>query len=256
MREAANRLKVGELTIRRYENGDTRPDANKLEILAGFYQASEEQREELEWLRSSIDKQEWWRRFGGGLDSMAFLELEPAATQIRSYDHDAIPGLLQTPAYARAIMEALELGVSRQALTRGVDLRMERQARVFGDQDKDITFIVDQAALERMPGGAAVRRAQLARLRRPPKGVTVLVLPFSAGPHPALSGFTIFEFDIEEIPTAVYTEWSASANGAVVEDEKDVELYEELWRRIRPLTLDRAQSSKFIKEMMESISDE
>lgn len=257
LREAANRLKVGDLTIRRYENGETMPDATKLEALCAFYGASAETAAELEHLRSSAGKREWWKRYGGRPDSMAtLLELEPEADRIRQYDQHAIPGPLQTPAYARAIMEALELGISRMDLSTGVELRLERQARIFdGNRDKDITFIVDQTALERMPGGGVTRRAQLARLRRPPEGATVLVLPFSAGPHPALTGFSIFEFDIEEIPKAVYTEWSASTNAAVIEDEEDAKLYEELWRRILPLTLDRKRSSEFIKDMMESTSD-
>jgi transcriptional regulator with XRE-family HTH domain len=251
--EAAAHLKVGLSTMRRYELVETKIDAANLKMLCSFYGMSDEAHAELESLREALSEINWWRGFGPHPDSTAgLLEIEQAATVVQSFDLLYIPGLLQTPAYARAIMVAVEPGISRQRLNSGVELRLQRKERVFDGAQRDLTFIVDQAALERMPSSAETRRAQLAQLRRPPEGCRVLVLPFESGPHPAAVGFTIFDFDSEEIPRAVHVEWSETTKGDVVEEDEGIKPYEQYWAHLRTLTLTEKESSQFLKQMMES----
>lgn len=250
--EAAAHLGVTVTTIRRWETGESKISVANLRVLCAFYGASDEEYAELESLRAALSDINWWRRFGPRPDSTAgLLELEPAADEVRSFDLLYIPGLLQTPGYARAIIGTVELGISREQLDSGVELRMQRQARVFdGVTPRKLTFIVDQAALERMPGPIEVRRAQLARLRRPPDGCTVRILPFDRGPHPAATGFTIFGFASEEIPTAVHVEWSETTKGDLLEDNL-AEPYERYWERLEALALSEKESFRFLKTMME-----
>lgn len=254
--EIAKRLGLVGTSVRRFEDGKTVITKLALEVLSDYYEVEPETRERLFNLREMASQPGWWKSYGPQPDATAaLLEMEPAAIRIRSFDHDAVPGLLQTPACARAIIDAVELDISRQQLESGVELRVQRQSRVFGDEKREVTFIVDETALHRMPGSAETRRAQLARLRTPPKGVTVRILPFSAGPHPALAGFTIFDFDSDVISRGAYVEWSAMTRGGV-EEGNDVLPFEQIWERIKPMTLSPSQSSQFIKRMMEGISDE
>lgn len=251
--DAAAHLKVSLSSMRRYELAETRMGASDLKVLCAFYGMSDEAHAELELLRESLQDLNWWRRFGPRPDSTAgLLEIEPAAVEVRSFDLLYIPGLLQVPGYARAIIEAVEPDSSRQWLNSGVELRLQRQVRVFDGSPRKLTFIVDQAALERMPGTRETRLAQLAQLRQPPDGCTVLVLPFEKGPHPAAVGFTIFDFDFSEIARAVHVEWSETTKGAVLEDDDDITPYEQYWRRLRSLTLTEKESRQFLKHMMES----
>lgn len=250
--EAAGHLKRSTATMRRWENAETRIDAANLRVLCSFYGVPDDVHAELESLRNALPEIDWWRRFGPHPDSTAgLLEIEPAAIQVRSFDLLYVPGLLQTPACARATIEAVEPGIPRQRLSSNVELRLQRQARVFDGTPRDMTFIVDEAALRRMPGTSETRRAQLARLRRPPAGCRVLVLPFDRGLHPAAVGFTIFDFDSEEIPRAVHVEWTEQTKGDVVEGS-ETEPYEQHWGRLKTLALSGEESSQFLKHMMES----
>lgn len=251
--DVAKHLGVSVQSVRRWENAETKIGVANLRELCRYYGVADEVYAELESLRAALSDVDWWRRFGPRPDSTAgLLEVEPAADEVRSFDLLYIPGLLQTPAYARAIIEAVELGVSRQQLNSGVELRMQRQARVFDGTPRTLTFIVDQAALERMPGTTEIRRAQLAQLRRPPEGCKVLVLPFDRGPHPAATGFTIFDFPSSEIPKAVHVESSEMTKGDFLEEEEQVQPYERYWGRLKTLALSEKDSSQFFKQMMES----
>lgn len=252
MPEVAAHLKISQATMRRYELGESKIGAANLRVLCLYYGVSDEVHAELEGLREAFSEIDWWRRLGPHPDSTAgLLEIEPAATEVRSFDLLYVPGLLQTPACARAIIEAVEPGISSERLSSNVELRLQRQARVFDGTPRDMTFIVDEAALMRMPGTNETRRAQLAALRRPPEGCKVLVLPFDRGPHPAAVGFTIFDFDSEEIPRAVHVEWTEQTKGDVVEGDL-VEPYERYWGHLKTLALPGKNSSLHLKHMMES----
>lgn len=122
--------------------------------------------------------------------------LEEQAHHIRNFDMHAVTGLLQTSAYARAINSIVDLGQSDEQLDLDVSLRMQRQRRVWSSVDLDATFVLDEAVLHRKPGSPAAQRAQLASLLDPPRGATVLVLPFEAGTAPATATFNIFDLDL------------------------------------------------------------
>jgi transcriptional regulator with XRE-family HTH domain len=134
-------------------------------------------------------------------------EAEAQATAIRQYAPLLIPGLLQTPAYARAVNRAYDPMTSEETVEEWTEGRMAR-TRLLDDPTKPVLWVVlDEAALRRETGGRAVMAealghiADLARRNR----VIVQVLPFSAGAHPAMQG-ALKLMDFEDAPPLVFYE--------------------------------------------------
>ncbi|MEV2216493.1 helix-turn-helix transcriptional regulator [Streptomyces sp. NPDC050997] len=134
-------------------------------------------------------------------------EAEAQATAIRQYAPLLIPGLLQTPAYARAVNRAYDPTAPEETVEEWTDGRMER-IRLLDNPTKPVLWVVlDEAALRRETGGRAVMAEALhhiAGLARRNRAI-VQVLPLSAGAHPAMQGaLKLMEF--EDAPPLVYYE--------------------------------------------------
>ncbi|MBO0884092.1 MAG: hypothetical protein J2P17_27925, partial [Mycobacterium sp.] len=82
---------------------------------------------------------------------------------------------------------------------------------------------------------------------------SIQVVPFAAGPHPALGTFLIFDFDSDVIRAGVYVEGSVTAKALV---EKDVAPYEEVWAWLQAKALTSKQTTEFLKEKLEGITDD
>ncbi|MFF7471018.1 Scr1 family TA system antitoxin-like transcriptional regulator [Streptomyces sp. NPDC008092] len=134
-------------------------------------------------------------------------ESEAQATAIRQYTPLLIPGLLQTPAYARAVNRAHDPTIPDGTIEEWVEGRMTR-ARLLDHPTKPLLWVVlDEAALRRETGGRAVMAEALqhiTELARRSRAI-VQVLPFSAGAHSAMGGaLKLMEF--EDAPPLVYFE--------------------------------------------------
>jgi transcriptional regulator with XRE-family HTH domain len=251
--EAAKVVSVDRATLKRWENGEVIPDPLKLRGLCGLYGVPEAKQLELEELRTRAKEPGWWSS-GKWPDATAeLLGMEIAAVRIRSWDLTAIPGLLQTPEYARLVMQSVEPDISPTQLDDGVELRTSRQAKVFEGALREAIIMIDENALARMSGKAAVRRAQLARLRALPKQVTLQVVPFSAGSHPALGSFLICDFDSDRIPAAAFVEGSVSGRSFT---EKDVSRYEQVWAWLQEKALTPQQTTEFLRKRLEDTRDD
>ena len=170
-------------------------------------------------LARDASKPGWWHSYDDVLPSWfrTFIGLEEAATLIRGYDPHSIPGLLQTPDYARASVRTGFPDASDDEAGRRVDLRLARQHILARPDPPKLWLIIDETALRRpaTTTGPVVMRAQLDTLiqaaGRP--GITIQVLPFTAGLHPAMYGpFRIFRFEAHQQPDIVYSESMTSAH--------------------------------------------
>ncbi|MET9445847.1 helix-turn-helix domain-containing protein [Streptomyces cinerochromogenes] len=134
-------------------------------------------------------------------------EAEAQAMAIRQYAPLLIPGLLQTPAYARAVCRAYQPTAPESEIDKLVTARIERAQVLDHPTDPLLWSVVDEAALRRVTGGPEVMAealrhiAVLARRRR----AIVQVLPFGAGAHAAMEG-SIKLMDFEDAPPLVYFE--------------------------------------------------
>ncbi|MFC6084885.1 helix-turn-helix domain-containing protein [Sphaerisporangium aureirubrum] len=177
----------------------------------------------------------WWHRFNDLLPTwfQAYVGLEEAATRIRTYEVQFVPGLLQTKEYARAVITAGAAGIGPAEISRRVDLRMERQRVLDRPEGPIFWAVIDEAALRRPIGGADVMRGQLQHLlelmRLP--GITIQVMPFSYGGHSAEGGaFSILRFGDKELPDVVYVEQLASA--LYLDKREEVDRYGEVMERL------------------------
>jgi hypothetical protein len=189
----------------------------------------------------------WWHRYNDLMPGWfeTYLGLEHAASSIRTFEAQLVPGLLQTEAYARAVVA---LGHENVEATRRVELRRRRQELLDRSGGPTLWAILDESVLHRSIGGTAVLREQLEHLVRMcgHLRVTIQVLPYSAGGHAALGGsFTMLRFAEEELPDMVYTEQLTSS--LYLDRQADLENYRRVMDRISV----QAETPDRSREMLE-----
>jgi Domain of unknown function (DUF5753)/Helix-turn-helix domain len=153
----------------------------------------------------------WWHSYDDILPPWfrTAVGLEEAATLIRAYEPQVIPGLLQTQGYIRAITAASFPTATEDFSERAVALRLARQEILHRPDPPRYWAVLDETALRRPIGGRHVMRDQIGHLIHAAQqpGITVQVIPFTAGWHPALYGmFWIFRFPDDQLPDIVYSE--------------------------------------------------
>jgi transcriptional regulator with XRE-family HTH domain len=198
------------------------------DLLTLYGVADAEEREALVTLARQANQPNWWNRYGDVLPNwlQSYLGLETAATIIRSYEVQFVAGLLQTPAYARAVITLGHGAASTEEIDRRVALRIERQKILDRENAPRMWAVIDEAALRRPIGGADVMRDQIDALitasKRP--NVQIQLLPFAVGGHAAAGGaYTILRFPDRELPDVVYIE---QLTGALYLDKReDVDHY-------------------------------
>ncbi|GAA0916191.1 transcriptional regulator [Virgisporangium aurantiacum] len=170
----------------------------------------------------------WWSQYSDLLPPwfQNYLGLEEAATLIRTYEVQFVPGLLQTEAYARSVILLGHSQKDARELDRRVELRMARK-RILGIPDAPrLWAVIDEAVLRRPIGGREVLREQveeLLELTEHPK-VRLQVMPFWSGGHAAAGGaFTILRFPLRDLPDMVYIEQLTSA--IYLDKQDDVDRY-------------------------------
>lgn len=226
-REAAGEaIRGSHAKISRLELGRTgfkERDISDLLTLYGVVDA--EEREAFLDLARRANEPGWWHRYNDLLPSWfgTYLGLEQAANKIRTYESHLVPGLLQTPDYARAVVT---LGYQDADTDRRVAFRRRRQEILHRDEPPVVWAVIDEAALHRPVGGTQVHREQMRHLLELTElpNVTIQVVPFSAGEHAAAgSSFTILRFAEPELPDIVYLEQLTSA--LYLDRREDLALY-------------------------------
>ncbi|MGC9495025.1 helix-turn-helix domain-containing protein [Streptomyces sp. WG7] len=151
-------------------------------------------------------------------------EAEAQATTIREYAPLLIPGLLQTPAYARAVCRAYQPTAPNEVIEELVAARMERTRLLADPTVPQLWVVLDEAALRRVTGGREVMAEALDRvidlIRR--SRIIMQVLPFDAGAHASMEG-AIKLMDFEDAPPLVYFEGVGTGR---LEDEPAVVRYQ------------------------------
>jgi hypothetical protein len=219
-REAAGwEIRASESKISRMELGRVGFKERDVADLLTLYGVSDEkEREALLTLAREANTPGWWHRYSDVMPSwfQSYLGLESAAALIRTYEVQFVPGLLQTPAYARAVILLGHADASQAEIERRVQLRTSRQRVLHRDAPPapDLWVVVDEAALRRPIGGPDVMREQiqsLIELSDQPH-IRLQVIPFLSGGHAAAGGaFTILRFPEDELPDVVYVEQLTSA---------------------------------------------
>lgn len=181
----------------------------------------------------------WWEEYGDALPEglRLYADLEATAASIRCFDPDLVHGLLQTEAYARAVISGAA-GLSADVVESRVRFRMERQRRMFGrEQPARLSFVMYEAALVSVVGSADVMRDQIEHLREVDHGedVEVRVVPFTAGNYPRRGTFSLLDFADDEDPSVAYLDLPIGARYFDLPDDR-VE-YEQAFQTIMGLSV-------------------
>jgi transcriptional regulator with XRE-family HTH domain len=213
--DAAAAIRSSASKISRLELGRTTIKVRDLADLLKLYGADEAERASLLALSQHGNVSGWWQDYGNSVPAWLkpYLGLEQAATLIRSYDPQLVPGLLQTPEYARTVFSLPGRSPGQRA-ERQLAVRMRRQEILHRADPPHLWAVIDEAALRRPVGGAAVMRAQIEHLLEigQLRHVNIQVLPFRAGGHTAGGGPVILlRFAGDQLPDVVYLEQLASA---------------------------------------------
>ena len=254
--EAAEAIRASEWKIHRLENGQVRFKERDLADLLTLYGVTDpDQVEELLVLAADANTPGWWQRYGDVLPVWFrnYVDLEAAATLIRTYEGQFIPGLLQTDDYVRALVHGAHLEDSNDEVGRRVRLRMARQTLLTREQPPRLWAVVDEAALRRPVGGPEIMRAQLERLLEASKlpNVTLQILGFGAGAHPAMgSSFSILRFP-EELPDLVYLEHLT--NAVYLDKRPEVERYLDVMELLCLQSEPPAKTEEFINRILSEL---
>ncbi|KAA9375491.1 helix-turn-helix domain-containing protein [Microbispora cellulosiformans] len=256
LEDAAERLGWSAAKVSRIETarvGITSPDLTRM---LDLYELADDRRAGLHALARTARTRGWWDAYADSLpsDYSAYIQLEADAAFIRSYDGMIVHGLLQTDEYAREIIRAALMGMSSPAeVERRVEVRMTRQRLLLRDESP-LRFwtVVDEAALTRRVGSEAIMREQYERLLEfaDRDNVTIQVLPFAKGAHPATAGtFALLEFRETHDPNVVYVEGTTS--NLYVESDAEIYRYSLAFDHLRAMALDPDESRRLIARLAE-----
>lgn len=208
-------------------------------------------------LAREANKPDWWHRYSDVLPNWfeVYISLEAAASLIRTYEVQFVPGLLQVEDYARAVIKLGFPDARDGELEQRVGLRMTRQKCLFDGSDAPrLWAVVDEAVLRRPLGGTKAMRAQLQRLIEATDlpNVTMQIIPFAAGGHAAAGGaFTILRFAEPALSDVVYLEQLSSA--LYLDKPHEVEGYMRVMNRLcveaTPTTSTRDRLAAILKEL-------
>lgn len=222
--------------IRRIEGAKSPVGVPVVMAMCELYGVDETTKGQLMTLAKHTNDHGWWEPYGGALQSWfaTYIAIESAARVIRTWDPMVIHGLLQTPAYQRALFETHPDATADYAEEQ-VRLRSARQRAAFDDRTPlEVQMVVDEGVLHRLVGGEKVAAEQLEHLVEMSQQahVDVRVLPFAAGAHVAINGaFMLIEFDEPLAPDTVYLE--THAGGRYVEDNDMTSEYRTMFDAIQ-----------------------
>jgi transcriptional regulator with XRE-family HTH domain len=240
--QAAERLELSPSTISRMETAHVGIKRRDVRELLDLYNITGPQRDQLLQLAGESRRQAWWHEYKD-LPNAPVAALEDGAASISQYSALLVPGLLQTEAYGRAVLQAIRPDRRARDLERRLRLRMTRQALLTGETAPQYWVILDEAALRRTVGGSKVMPEQLDRLIDATElpNVTIQVLPFSNGAHAGMDGeFTILHYRDSADPDMLYIE---NTGGDVYFDDPEVtHRYVAIFDHLRAAALDPAES--------------
>ena len=214
--DAGYAIRGSESKISRLELGRTGLKLRDVSDLLDLYQVGEDERATLLVMADHAGTPGWWQAFSDVIPAWfaPYLGLEQAAETIRCYEVQFVPGLLQAPDYARAVLQIGAGGNPELDTERLVSLRIRRQQILGRSRPPRLWAVIDEAALRRPIGGTPVARAQLEHLIEMARlsHVNIQVAPLRAGGRAVADGpITMLRFPETELPDLVYLEQHASA---------------------------------------------
>jgi transcriptional regulator with XRE-family HTH domain len=255
LEEVAERLGLAPSTLSRIETGKAPTRSAYLTSMLELYGVDDpSQRQVLVEMAREGHRKGWWAVWEDVLPTGfgIYVGLEAEAASLRVYEAQVVHGLLQTEEYARAVMTTVRRRQTPEEIDRLVALRMQRQEVLLRADPLELWIILDEAVIRRAMGPPDLMRRQLAHLCKASlmPNVTLQVLEFCSGLHPALNGpFAIIEFPERFDPDVIYSE-GVGGQAYVEEREKAVRTQVEAFDLLRATALPPADSSELIRNII------
>ncbi|MEU1104356.1 helix-turn-helix transcriptional regulator [Streptomyces tibetensis] len=251
--EAARLVGWHQSKVSRIETGTSGVKPTDVRLLLDAYGVTDAQLCELLMMLAGAEdsdgRHHWWHAYRGVLPPTYrdFISLESQAGAMRTLETTVVPGLLQTPEYARAVTRAAVEGLPEDRLDTLVEVRLARQDVLRADPPLELSAVLDEAVLRREVGGPGVMARQLERLveaARLPQ-VRLQVLPFAAGAHIGVTGpFVIFSFSsTSDLDVVVLDHLTSSL---YLERKEDLQAYTEAFNALQIHALSPEDSLDFI----------
>jgi transcriptional regulator with XRE-family HTH domain len=250
----ADQMDCSSSKISRIETGHIGVSPRDVRDMLSIYAADEGVVQELLQVARDARQKGWWQMYGTALTS-AYIGFEAAASQIKAYEAQLFPGLLQTPEYATSVFRAARPDMSDELLKRRLEVRKRRQS-LFSEGDPfKFWVILDEGVFQRRVGSTEIMSVQLAKLRKAaqePNNITVQVLEFSHGAHAGMEGtFSILEYEEDVYPDIVFAE--NAAGGLFLEKAADLERYQSIFGELRDAALSPTKSAEWITARAEEL---
>jgi transcriptional regulator with XRE-family HTH domain len=249
MEEAAAATGLSRATISRVESAKQVILPRTVRLLCQIYGIGSPTLDHLLRLAEESDERGWQADYADTVPSWfdRYVGEESDATEMWTYEAEFVPGLLQTDDYCRAVHAAAEQKPAATDTERAVAFRAARQARLSAKRPPKLHAVINEAVLYRQVGGRAVMEEQLRHLaafaQRP--NITLQVLPFSAGAHPAMIGsFMMLRFPPSTGVATIFVE--VDSGGLYRDRPTDLDRYTWVFRQLRELALDPAQTLDLI----------
>lgn len=193
----------------------------------------------------------WWHKYVGSIPEqyVTYIGFEAEAEQIWNFEASAVPGLLQTLDYTRALLLGGTNRLPEDKIAGRVDIRRQRQELLTQSNPPQLWFVLDESVIRRQVGGPKVLATQLEHIA----GMTALphvdiqVMPFSVGAHPGTPGsFVVLRFAEPTDQPVVYIE--TMAGDLYPESQKDISGVILAFDRLRAMALSPDDSVKLIQQ--------
>jgi len=252
--QAAERLLFSMSKLSRIETGHGVATLRDVRDLCDLYGVTDEAaRDRMMTLAAESKQQAWWQSYDLSYETYAGLEADALA--ISAFMSSAVHGLLQTADYARAGHESAMPRLSPDQIEMQIEAKLTRQRILTRGNPPRFAVVLDEAALRRMAGGRQVMAAQLAKIldMSALPNVTVQVLPFELGSHPALeSNFTILDLP-DPAPDLVYVE--GLIGSTYLQRADDLERYYGICRKLQSMALNPKDTAELIAGLIRSYND-
>jgi transcriptional regulator with XRE-family HTH domain len=252
-------IRASESKISRMELGRVSFKERDVRDLLTLYKVDDESvRAELIALALAANDAGWWQRYDEVTPAWfsSYLGLEAAATLIRTFELQFVPGLLQTADYAREVVQMEDaLPLPQQEIEQKVALRVDRQKILTHETRPRLWAVLDEGVLRRPIGSRAVLRGQLESLLESMQELrtTVQILPFESGRHRATAGaFSVLRFADPDLPDVAYVEHLTSA--LYLDKPHDVERYSVAMDTLTVAAPPPRESERLIQDALKDLS--
>jgi len=252
-KDVADALEWSVSKLIRIETGAVGISKTDLIALLHHYGVTDQSRvDELQEMSRSSRQSAWWDKYRDQYSQqfITFLGYEASVKVLRQFQVQTLPGLLQTREYATAVIRSF--GNPPSIVSRGVDVRMQRQQILDDEQGPKFHFILDEAVIRRQVGGREVMQAQLRRLKELShrSNITIQIARFDIGAYIGMKGaFTVFEFPYENEDYAVLLEY-AHRDVLVQNNPEEAAGFVETFFEIQSVAAPAEDTEKIIDEIL------